>query len=316
MPELSDATRAKIERHLGSASVVLFMKGKRRSPQCGFSASVVELLDGWLDDYTTVDVLADPELREGIKSYADWPTIPQLYVEREFIGGADIVRELEDSGELPGALGVDPEALEPPEITITDAALEQFQTAFDSPELGADDHLRLTIDGRFRNDLSIGPRRPHDVAVRCGPLELLLDRRSARRANGLSIDYLETREGAGFKIDNPNAPPEVREIHVQELAQRLAKAKAAGEALHIYDVRTESERELASLEDAVLLDDEAADAIEALPRDTPLYFMCHHGVRSLRAAQHFLHEGFVEVYNVVGGIDAWSREVDESVPRY
>src|SRR5690242_2463258 len=78
--EISGDMRDRIQALLGERRVVLFMKGTRRAPKCGFSASVVDLLDGWIDDYATVDVLADPELREGIKAYSDWPTIPQLYV--------------------------------------------------------------------------------------------------------------------------------------------------------------------------------------------------------------------------------------------
>jgi monothiol glutaredoxin len=93
-------TRNRIEEILKSHDVVLFMKGDRRAPQCGFSATVVQILDQLLDDYATVDVLEDPEIREGIKEYASWPTIPQLFVRGEFQGGCDIVREMYESGEL------------------------------------------------------------------------------------------------------------------------------------------------------------------------------------------------------------------------
>ncbi|MFO7567201.1 MAG: Grx4 family monothiol glutaredoxin [Enhygromyxa sp.] len=310
------ATHEKIQALIASERVVLFMKGVRRAPQCGFSASVVELLDEWLDEYATVDVLADPELREGIKLFSDWPTIPQLYVGGEFIGGADIIRELDQTGELAATLGVDPAVLEPPQITITDAAAEQFRAAFAGPDIEADDRLRLTIDSSFRNDLSIGPQRPGDVAVEANGLSLLMDRRSARRARGLTIDFVESAEGVGFKIENPNAPPEVRAISVRELARRLSEGEAAGEPLHLYDVRTPGERAIAAIPNGVLLNAEVAEEIEKLPRDTPLYFHCHHGGRSQRAAEHFIALGFSEVYNVTGGIDAWSQEVDPSVERY
>ena len=93
-------TRTRIEEILKSDKVVLFMKGTPEAPQCGFSATVVQILDQLLPEYTTVNVLADPEIREGIKEYASWPTIPQLYVNGEFQGGCDIVRELYASGEL------------------------------------------------------------------------------------------------------------------------------------------------------------------------------------------------------------------------
>lgn len=92
--------RDRIESIISSDKVVLFMKGTRARPQCGFSAQVVEILDTMLPNYTTVDVLSDPSIREGIKEYASWPTIPQLYVNKEFVGGCDIVTEMFESEEL------------------------------------------------------------------------------------------------------------------------------------------------------------------------------------------------------------------------
>ena len=94
----------RIQALVDGAPVVLFMKGQRTMPRCGFSAEVVARLDRHLAEYATVDVLADPELREGIKAYAQWPTIPQLYVRGEFLGGCDIVTEMDESGELAAAL--------------------------------------------------------------------------------------------------------------------------------------------------------------------------------------------------------------------
>jgi monothiol glutaredoxin len=94
------ATRSRIEQTIGSDRVVLFMKGTRDFPQCGFSARVVQMLDRLVPDYTTVDVLADAAIRQGIKDFSSWPTIPQLYVAGEFIGGCDIVTEMFQSGEL------------------------------------------------------------------------------------------------------------------------------------------------------------------------------------------------------------------------
>ncbi|HEY8121486.1 MAG TPA: Grx4 family monothiol glutaredoxin [Myxococcota bacterium] len=97
---LDDDTRTRIARSIGSDRVVLFMKGTREFPQCGFSARVVQMLDRLVPDYTTVDVLADAAIRQGIKDFSRWPTIPQLYVGGEFIGGCDIVSEMFQNGEL------------------------------------------------------------------------------------------------------------------------------------------------------------------------------------------------------------------------
>jgi len=97
---LSEATRSKITSLIESDRVVLFMKGDRAVPQCGFSARVVQILDSLLPSYATVDVLRAPDIREGIKEFSSWPTVPQLYVDGEFLGGCDIVSELYTTGEL------------------------------------------------------------------------------------------------------------------------------------------------------------------------------------------------------------------------
>ncbi|WP_426000541.1 Grx4 family monothiol glutaredoxin [Caulobacter sp. DWR1-3-2b1] len=86
--------------------VVLFMKGTRHMPQCGFSAQVVKILDELKPSYETVDVLRSPEIRDGVKAFSEWPTIPQLYIDGVFVGGCDIVREMQASGELQELIGV------------------------------------------------------------------------------------------------------------------------------------------------------------------------------------------------------------------
>jgi monothiol glutaredoxin len=90
----------KIQETISSNDVVLYMKGTKDFPQCGFSAVVVQILKNLNVDFISIDVLRDPEIRQGIKDFSDWPTIPQLYVKGEFIGGCDIVKEMFQSGEL------------------------------------------------------------------------------------------------------------------------------------------------------------------------------------------------------------------------
>ena len=104
---LNESLRIQISELLASNRVVLFMKGNRQIPQCGFSGQVVQILNKLLPSYETVDVLDSPELRDGIKEFSQWPTIPQLYVGGEFIGGCDIVREMNASGELQSLIGAD-----------------------------------------------------------------------------------------------------------------------------------------------------------------------------------------------------------------
>jgi monothiol glutaredoxin len=91
----------RIKADISDNDVVLYMKGTKTMPQCGFSATVVEVLKRvGVEGYKDINVLADPEIREGIKQFTNWPTIPQLYIKGEFVGGCDIVRELYQSGEL------------------------------------------------------------------------------------------------------------------------------------------------------------------------------------------------------------------------
>ena len=104
---LNESLRKQISDLLASNRVVLFMKGTRQMPQCGFSAQVVQILNKLLPSYETVDVLDSPEMRDGIKEFSRWPTIPQLYVGGQFIGGCDIVREMNASGELQKIIGAD-----------------------------------------------------------------------------------------------------------------------------------------------------------------------------------------------------------------
>src|SRR5918998_3150236 len=92
--------RERIDEIVGKNDVVLFMKGTALFPQCGFSSRAVTILDHLDVPFETVDVLQDPEIRQGIKDYSDWPTVPQLYVKGEFVGGSDIMMEMFEAGEL------------------------------------------------------------------------------------------------------------------------------------------------------------------------------------------------------------------------
>jgi monothiol glutaredoxin len=312
---MDDSTRQQLEGAIHSAPVVLFMKGTPRAPRCGFSATVAGILDELVGDYKTVDVLADGKIRDGIKEYSEWPTIPQLYVKGEFVGGCDIVREMYESGELHEALGVHVEPVEAPRVNVTPAAAGALGEALSetaSQDPGSEHFIRVEIDEDFQHALSIGPGQPRDVRVPVGNLALAFDRASARRAAGLSIDYIQGPEGPAFKLENPNEPPRVKPIDVKELKQKMASEVG----LELFDVRSQEERDRAKIEGSKLLDRPAQQYVLGLDKATPLYFHCHHGQRSQQAAAYFLSQGFQNVYNVSGGIDAWSLEVDPSVPRY
>jgi monothiol glutaredoxin len=197
---LSESISKQITDLLASNRAVLFMKGTPRNPQCGFSAQVVQILDELLPSYEAVDVLRSLEIRDGIKEFSQWPTIPQLYVSGQFIGGCDIIREMNASGELQKLLGAEVSEPATPTITVSEAATKALDAAMAD---SGGDSLRLKIDANFQYELLPGPPEPGDIEVRTSGLTLLLNRSSARRANGVSIDFSD-RTGGGFKINNPN----------------------------------------------------------------------------------------------------------------
>jgi len=314
MSQLAPALRTRIESILKNDRVVLFMKGDRQQPRCGFSATVVGMLDELLPSYATVDVLVDADIREGIKAYGDWPTIPQLYIDGELVGGCDIAKDLYASGELHTMLGVKKVAPQPVTVTVTAAAAAVLRDARAAEE---PEHrfLRVGVNARFQHSLSFGPEMAGDIACESEGIAIRVDAQSAKRANGVVIDWV-TAPQAGFRIDNPNEPPRVRLVGVVELKARMDAASAASKPLRVYDVRTMDEWQKARIAGAILVNDGVRDEIAALPKDTPLYFHCHHGGRSQAAAEHWLKQGFTTVYNVEGGIDAWSQQVDAKVARY
>jgi monothiol glutaredoxin len=307
---LEPQLKQKLDQLVAQDPVVLFMKGTRSFPQCGFSASIVNILNTLIPKYATVNVLADPDVRGGMKDYSDWPTFPQLFIKGEFVGGADIVRQMFESGELEQKLGDLVAPAKVPTVTVSARAVQELTAALAEGSPG--DVIHLTITPSWEHQLDLGPKEQSHVTVETGGITVQLDRPSAARANGVSIDFVEDGGGAGFKIENPNRPPMVREIGPKDFKAMIDGGKLTA----IYDVRTPREHELARIGEYKLLDDAAMAEIGALPKDTPLAFYCHTGNRSRGAAEHFLKQGFKTVYNLAGGIAAWSREVDPSVPTY
>jgi len=222
---LDTQLKTRIDQMIAGDAVFLFMKGNPTFPQCGFSNQVVQILKAYDVPFGSFDVLSDSEIRQGIKAYSDWPTIPQLYVKGEFIGGCDIVRESWESGEL----------------------TELLKTAHPDREL------------------------------------------------------------------TPPKPPK----KPQNIGPKEAQAMLGQDGMRFLDVRTREEREIASVDGFELLDQNLAQSLlEHCDKETPLVFMCHFGGRSGQAAEYFAAQGFQKTYNIEGGIDAWSQEIDDSIARY
>ncbi len=305
---LDTATRERIESLVNRHRVVLFMKGDRMQPMCGFSAAAVGALGDVVADYHTVNVLEDPDIREGIKVYGNWPTIPQLYVDGELVGGADIVKQMYASGELHSLFGVAPPDRTPPEITITDKAAEAIREGVGEAQ-GMALHLKIGAD--HSAGFQLAPADANDIVVNANGIEVHFDPGSAQRARGITIDWAETMQGAGLSLRFPGAD-KLKSMSVTELKTHLD----AGD-ITLIDVRPADGRaQAAPLAGAHVLEDEGYEALAALPKDTPLAFICHHGSSSRNVAERFAAHGFETVYNVEGGMDAWAETVDSSVPRY
>src|SRR5262245_27073903 len=246
---LDPETRKKIDQLVASDSVVLFMKGSRSFPQCGFSASVVNILNTLIPKYTTVNILSDADIRTGMKEFSDWPTFPQLFVNGEFVGGADIVRQMHESGDLEKKLGNLVAPAKQPAVTVSQRAAKELIEAL--KEGGSGDVIHLTITPSWEHQLDIGPKEASHVTIQSAGVTVQLDRASAARADGVLIDFVEASDGAGFKIDNPNRPATVREVAPKELKALLDSGKIE----HLYDVRTDKERGIAKIAGARQLDD-------------------------------------------------------------
>jgi len=315
---ITEQQRAEFDKLVHSSKVVLFMKGNRNFPQCGFSATVVGILNQLTSGYKTVNIFEDPAVREGMKEFSSWPTFPQLYVNGEFVGGCDIVKAMHAAGELKpliaAAAGVEGEAAAPeapvkaPAVTISPAAVKAFQDA--APD-GTDEVLRLEIDAQFNGDLHFGPKEAGDFEVLSNGITLHVARASAGRANGITIDFVEGPKGAGFKIENPNEPARVKPIGPTALKALLDTGN-----VELFDVRPDAERALASIPQAKKLDAAGQKYISSLAKNAPIALHCHHGTRSRNAAEQLINAGFTNVYNLEGGIAAWSSECDPSIPQY
>lgn len=305
---LDPTLRARIDALLAANPVVLFLKGTPDAPQCGFSAKAVGALDATGATYAHVNVLADPEIREGIKLYGDWPTIPQLYIGGDLVGGSDIIVQMASSGELHTALGLPAPDRTPPAITITPAAAEMLKQALDNAGEGY--ALQVEVDKGFNARLQLAPVDPSAIASESAGIRAQFDLVSAQRARGMTIDWADDARGKGLVIDNPNAPPKVKALTPAQARERVQ----AG-TLVLVDVRPADERAQAEAPVAYRHFDDGVEELEALPKDTALAFLCHVGGRSAQAAEHFRALGFSELYNVAGGIAAWA-DLDPAVPRY
>jgi monothiol glutaredoxin len=305
---LTPELRHRIDSLLQANEIVLFMKGSPSQPSCGFSSKAVGILNDLVGHYAHVDVLSDGEIREGIKAYGQWPTIPQLYIKGELVGGSDIIEEMYNSGELQQLLGLPAPVRVIPTLHISEKAADAIRTALSNSDAGM--ALHLSVDARFQSQFHLKPSNGREMIAECAGIKIHLDLASAPRAEGIRIDWVDDVRGSGLAIDNPNGPPKVQSLSVQALQEKLM-------AFTVIDVRPASDRAIAAFPHAhEVLDEDSFERLSALPKTTALAFLCHHGNASRQAAEHFRGLGFKQLFNVEGGIEAWSQQIDPNIPRY
>lgn len=298
---LSEATREKIEQQISSHRVVLYMKGTPQQPQCGFSAKTAGILDGLAPGYVTVDVLSDEDVRQGIKVYSDWPTIPQLYVDGELVGGCDIISDMYNSGELHQALGLSIPDRTPPEIRISDKAADKIRAGMEGHDgLG----LHMSIDANWTPQFALQPLQGSEISATSNDITLYFDLESAQRAQGAEIDWIDAFDGSGLDVMLPGAPPPVKGLLPDALKTMMDNHATP----LLVDVRTPTDRENGEpLTGALVLDKDVLDDLQSRPKETPMVFICNIGKSSRGAAEHFRKLGFIDLYSLEGGIQAWNK---------
>ncbi|MFP4207024.1 MAG: Grx4 family monothiol glutaredoxin [Wenzhouxiangella sp.] len=295
---LDPALKDRIEKQIASHDVVLYMKGTPKMPQCGFSAKTAGMLDSLLGgNFAAFNVLEDEAIREGIKVYGNWPTIPQLYVKGELLGGCDIITEMFNAGELHEMLGLEKPDRTPPEIAISDQAaakIREFLAGYPGQ------FLHFSVASDWDANFNIGPREGHEIATEAAGITILMDLASAQRARGAKIDWVETVQGEGLKLDLPGAPPPVRQMSPADLQRKIN----SGERVMVVDTRSETDRKAYPLEFARALDAGLMAELKDADPKLPLVFVCNVGVSSQAVAEHYRKQGFAEVYNLEGGVQA------------
>lgn len=296
---MKEQTKQAIEDLVSSNNCVLFMKGNPTHPQCGFSSNTVGILKELLgEDFSYCNVLEDSEIREGIKEYGNWPTIPQLYINKELVGGNDIVTEMFNTGELHTLLGLPQPTREPASISISEKAAENIKKGLE--DIGSN-VLMLSIDGQYNTRFSIEEPKGYEAVSQVGDIKIYMDVGTAKRANGIEIDWVEDLQGAGLVIKNPNEPKAINQLSCDELRTGLE----AHTFKHVYDVRSEPQFASQSIEGSKRLNKENMKAIEELDRNTPLVFVCAVGNTSQGACDYYRKKGYTNVNNLVGGVTAW-----------
>ena len=293
---MNNDIQSKILKIIQDNKIILFMKGTKEKPQCGFSANAIKILDELIDDYHTINVLENPKIRKGIKEFSDWPTIPQLYIQEKFIGGCDIVQEMMNSGELLQILKIDIKVNNKIKIEINKEAQEkikQFLNKFKRKNI-----LRISVNAQYEHFLNIDDKKINDTCIDYNEFQVIMNKLSSSRANGLKITFHKKNNIEGFKIYNPNAPIKPKKITTLDLKNLLKSDKK----YTLLDIRKKDEWNKSHLKEAILLCEKPKTFLKLLNKKDKIIIVCNFGNRSLIMAKKIIKLGFQNVYSLSGGI--------------
>lgn len=267
--------------------------------------TIVALCERYGHTPLTIDAATDPLFAEHVRDPATRAHFPLLCVRGALVGGVEVLRNLESTGKLEALLNPLTDA-RVPTIALSQKAAQVIQAALSGPEAC----LRIVISPEFDHDIAIDEGNPDDVQFRLGGIPCVLDEGSAARADGLAIDWIDQGETQGFRIDNPNRPDPV---HFVDGAWVETHVGVRSDLL-VIDVRSKLEYDAAHLPDAIALEASLIDALEAMNPHTPLFFYCKNGVKSRLAAERYQRNGFLQVYCLEGGLDAWHVQAFPQAP--
>lgn len=310
-PNLSPSIRQRIDALRASHRLVLLMSGTPATSHCGVSLRLCALLDDIGLDYAPVDVASDLQPGRGGKREGEWLAIAQLYLDGEFIASGDLIEQRANAGELHAALGLPAPDRRPPEVTLSPAAAQFLRAVIANSEDGT--VAEIEVDAQWASCLLLVPRRKGMIHTQVHGVPLQFGLMSARRSDGLAIDWHDVERGPSWTMRFPWSP--VIEP-VRPISPAQADAGARDGRLIIVDIRPPQERALARLDLPFLSLDESSHEIRNLAPAVPLAVLCHHGDRSIHAAAHLHQLGHRNLYYIEGGIEAWANLVDTSIPHY
>lgn len=289
--------------------VVLFMKGQLIMLQCGFLVKVVGVLQDLGVEFVYVNVLVDVEICEGIKVYGDWLIILQLYIDGELVGGSDIILQMVGSGELSSVFG----------LVVLDCILLCIIVILVVVEmlcgvlvdvLGV--FLQLGIDVCFQLSFQLVLYDDNVIVVEFNGLCVQFDLVSVCCVDGIIIDWVDDIWGQGLVIDNFNVFKLVQELGVCDVDDWLCVG-----IVIVVDVCLVDECVIVVINGLFeIFDGDNCVCLEVLFKDIVLVFLCYYGGCSVQVVEQFCVLGFIMVYNIIGGIDVWFKDVDNSVLIY